>query len=214
MALRTRVETGAPSCFFVISLFFSAPGLLMLLLLPLRAAAQKTSGESAQPTQLVTEAGECMKGSGSSNEQGEKGGHIFRWGSGLLEITETISTSPNVQNFLSIPLSMAAIPLLPPTHLPPPAGCWLHPFLDSSFWLWSLSPQHLPLQIVLAGALQTPHVPMPLPVAALQDSILHLGWSSPACWRSVKVQGLGMVVGHGAGCGGRSVLSVPQFACL
>lgn len=51
-------------------LCLSVPGLLVLLLL----LTLDTRGESAQPTPLVTEYGECMLGSGTSHLQVEERG--------------------------------------------------------------------------------------------------------------------------------------------
>lgn len=73
-----------------------------------------------------------------------------------------------------------------PSHHPFPA-----PGSAFIFRLWSLSPQPRPPWPVPRGALRAPHVSTTLPVAAIQDSPLHLGRSSPTPWRVVTVQGLG-----------------------
>ena len=79
-------------------------------------------------------------------------------------------------------------------HFPPLLYYWVSSMqLTSSvswvFWPWSSSAQTL--HVVLSGALQTPNVLMPPPVAAFQDSHLQLGKSSPATQRLVMVQRLG-----------------------
>lgn len=58
---------------FLSPLCLSAPGLSLLLLLPLGAEALNSGRESAQPAPLVMEAGECMLGCGFLHQQGGSG---------------------------------------------------------------------------------------------------------------------------------------------
>nr|XP_044608216.1 uncharacterized protein LOC123278704 [Equus asinus] len=76
--------------------------------------------------------------------------------------------------------------------------CHFSVFLPQDSWCcccchWDLQPrtleppppQPLPLQAVLPGALGTPYVSVPPPVAAIRDSAPGLGRSSPAPWTVV-----------------------------
>ena len=96
---------------------------------------------------------------------------------------------------MSLPLS----PSLPPIHA---SFLSAHGPPDDSFLSFSgtsddgLHPHFCPPQPVLCGALQTPHVSMAPPAAALQDSFLLLGRSSQTPWKAVMVRRLGVVAGH------------------
>ena len=74
-----------------------------------------------------------------------------------------------------------------------------------------LPPQTLPLQAVPPGALGTPYVSVPPPVAVIWDSPPGLGRSSPTLQTVVTVLwGLGVLGAHGDGAGRLRGIQSPQ----